>query len=87
MSPWTTEFEYLLRRHCHFVAPQESVDPEAPLATLGVDSLTLLALIVEIEARFSVEVSDTLLIAEHETAGGLWRLVSELTERQRGGVR
>lgn len=87
MSPWTTEFECLLRSHCRFVTPPESLDPDVPLATLGVDSLTLLALIVEIEARYSIELPDIMLIAENDTAGGMWRLVCELTQRQRGGVR
>jgi acyl carrier protein len=87
MSPWTPEFEYLLRRHCNFVAPQEAIDPDARLAALGVDSLTFLGLIVEIEARFSVAVPDTMLVEENDTPAGLWRLVADLTGHQRGAVR
>lgn len=86
MSPWTTEFENLLRRHCHFVTPEEPIDPDAPFATLGVDSLSFLALIVEIDAEFAITVPDTVLIEENDTPRGLWRLVSGLPQGQPGGV-
>lgn len=87
MSLWTTDFEYLLRRHCHFVGPQDSIDPDARLAALGVDSLAFLALLVEVEARFSVAVPDTMLAEGNDTPRGLWQLVSGLTDQQRRGVR
>lgn len=86
MTPWTPEFEHLLRRHCHFVAPDEPVDPDLPLGALGVDSLAFLSLIVEIEARLSVAVPDAMLAEENDSPLGLWLLVSGLLERQRGGV-
>lgn len=81
---WPAEFERILRAHCRFVAPGEPIDADAPLALLGVDSLQMLSMIVQIEETFDVLVPDTMLTGdEFGSAGAAWRAV--LVLRGAGG--
>jgi acyl carrier protein len=79
-TPWTADFDHLLRRHARALPAGGLIDPDASMTALGVDSLASLVMILEVEAAFSISIPDTMLTDEHfSTPMALWRLVSDLT--------
>jgi acyl carrier protein len=55
MSTLDTLTDILARDYC---VPREQITPEATLATLGLDSLSLLELMFKIEDRYGVKIND-----------------------------
>jgi acyl carrier protein len=55
MSTLSTLTDILVRDYC---VPREQITPEATLATLGLDSLSLLELMFKIEDRYGVKIND-----------------------------
>src|ERR1700728_1703919 len=53
VGSWPQEFDDLLRSHCRFVGPGTEIDPGASLPELGMDSLEVVELIVELEDCFA----------------------------------
>lgn len=54
----------VIRPRCRFVPPDAALDIDAPLLELGVDSLEMVELIIEIEDTFHLEVPPELLTPE-----------------------
>lgn len=78
MPAWPEEFDEVLRRFCRFANPDQEIDADAFLVELGVDSLSMLSLIVESEEAFGVVLEPDLLTAEAlATPGGFWLLLRE----------
>jgi acyl carrier protein len=76
-QPWPPEFETCLRPHCRLLDGDEPLDPDVPLAALGVDSLEVVELIVGLEAAFGVSFPDEALTPEvFATAGAVWRALA-----------
>jgi acyl carrier protein len=55
MSTLDTLIDILAREYC---VPRERVTPDATLATLGLDSLSLLELMFKIEDHYGVKIND-----------------------------
>lgn len=67
--------ERILRAHARFLSPGVDIDPDAPLASLGVDSLDIIELIVQLEGTFDVEIPPDRVFS---TPASMWRLLCEL---------
>jgi acyl carrier protein len=57
------EFQRLIRPRCRFIGAGD-FDPDAPLSAMGVDSLEVVDLIIEIEDSYGIEVPQELLTPE-----------------------
>ena len=64
MEIWSAEFEDVLRRHCRFVTVGTTIAPEASLTELGMDSLQVVELIVDLEDCFEFCIPEPLLTPE-----------------------
>lgn len=74
-----SDFETALRQSLPFLDEGTPVDADANLTELGLDSLTLLGLVAELEDRFSVELPDEMLVMEtFATPSALWNALLEL---------
>ncbi|MGV9557758.1 phosphopantetheine-binding protein [Streptomyces sp. NPDC003522] len=74
-----SDFEAALRQSLPFLDEGTPVDAHASLTELGLDSLTLLNLVAELEDRFSVELPDEMLVMEtFATPSTLWNSLVEL---------
>ncbi|MFF8726253.1 phosphopantetheine-binding protein [Streptomyces sp. NPDC015171] len=75
------DFEDILRRALPFLDTTDTVDPDASLSELGLDSLTLLTLIAELEDALAVELPDEMLVMQtFSTPSVLWKKLSELRQ-------
>jgi acyl carrier protein len=84
-SPWPTDFEHILRKHCRFTDSETAIDPDASLTALGVDSFGLLVFIFEIEERFSLNFPDAMLTGDaFTTPRTVWRAVETIQSEARG---
>ncbi|MFD7132987.1 acyl carrier protein [Streptomyces sp. NPDC059894] len=73
------DFESVLRQTLPFLDADSPVDADASLTELGLDSLTLLGLVAELEDRLAVELPDELLVMEtFATPSTLWSRLAEL---------
>ena len=54
------EFEKLLRTWCTQLTESDPIDPDAPLWTLGIESVELLGLIVDLETAYQLTFTDGL---------------------------
>lgn len=77
MGSWPQEFDDLLRSHCRFVGPGTEIDPGASLPELGMDSLEVVELIVELEDCFAFTFPESLLTPQvFATPGTIWEAIS-----------
>jgi acyl carrier protein len=77
------EFDLLIYRHCRFAESQDQLDPQTPMHELGVDSLEIVELIVDLEEQFGISFTDDLLTPQvFATPMTIWNAVNLL-----GGVR
>jgi acyl carrier protein len=82
MDNITTRFEQCLRRHLRLVKP-DSVNYAVELVHLGLDSMTAVALIREMEKMFDICFPDKVsLKIPSVTAGGLKKAVELLLQRK-----
>ncbi|MFJ5736182.1 phosphopantetheine-binding protein [Streptomyces microflavus] len=78
---WTDDFESVLRPCLPLLADGDPLEPEAPLADLGLDSLATVSLLVHLEEVFAVLVPDEeLTLKTFATAGSLWSVIDGLRE-------
>ena len=77
---WAPEFEKVLRPHLP-LAGDRQIRPDADLADLGLDSLALVSLLIDVEETFRVTIPDELLMsATFASAGALWQVVVSLSD-------
>ena len=73
------DLEQILRAHARFLAAGADIDPDVSLASLGVDSLDIIELVVQIEGKFDVEIPPGRVTPEtFSTPASIWRLICEL---------
>jgi len=71
--------EQILRAHARFLAAGADIDPDLSLASLGVDSLDIIELVVQIEDTFDVEIPPDRVTPEtFSTPASIWRLLRQL---------
>ena len=73
------ELERILRTHARFLAPGTDIDPDLSIASLGVDSLDIIELVVQLEGKFDVEIPIEQVTPEtFATPASIWRLLCGL---------
>jgi acyl carrier protein len=78
----TTRFEQCLRRHLRLLK-SDSIDYAMELVQLGLDSMTAVALLLDIEERFEIRFPDDMIVeGTFRTAGALKRAIQLLLERK-----
>ena len=76
-------FQDLLRSHLPYADAGE-LSASDPLAALGLDSMSIVAMLVAIEDDYDIELPDELIDEDtFETVGSLWQAVSPLVEAGR----
>ncbi|MET9025956.1 phosphopantetheine-binding protein [Nocardia sp. NPDC004168] len=79
MRTWSEEYENLLRRHVTAVAAEESLRAEAPFGDLGIDSPSIISLLVEAEEIFEITIPDDELNGEtFHSPLSFWRVIDRL---------
>lgn len=82
MGDISTQFEEVLRRHLRS-AKADSINYEVELAQLGLDSMTAVAVLLDMEKTFNIRFPDDMLVeGTFRTAGRLKEAVQLLRERQ-----
>lgn len=80
MREWTDQYEALLRAHCRLDDGVTFLQPDTGFALLGVDSMEIVSLVVDLEDELGFEFPEDLLTPEvFATPGTLW---DALTNRQ-----
>jgi acyl carrier protein len=70
------DFIAVVRRGLRFLPPDQDLPADAPLRSLGLDSLGAVALIFELEEEYGITFPDSSFAAgTFETAGRLWAAV------------
>ncbi|MDT0266584.1 acyl carrier protein [Streptomyces sp. DSM 44915] len=54
METWSGEFDVLLREYLTELAPDSPIDPDAPMKDLGLNSVGIVGLIVDLEEELGV---------------------------------
>ena len=73
------KLEQILRAHARFLSAGIDIDPELSLASLGVDSLDIIELVVQIEGEFDMEIPPDRVTPEtFSTPASIWRLLCQL---------
>ena len=73
------ELERVLRTHARFLGPGTDIDPDLSIASLGVDSLDIIELVVQLEGKFDVEIPPDQVTPEtFATPASIWRLLCQL---------
>lgn len=82
MDDITTQFEECLRRHLR-LAKSNSINYNMELSQLGLDSMTAVAVLLDMEKTFKIRFPDDMLVeGTFRTAGNLKEAVQMLGERQ-----
>jgi len=82
MDDITTQFEDVLRRHLRS-AKTDPIDYDKELAQFGLDSMTAVALLLDMEKTFTIRFPDEMLVeGTFRTAGRLKESVEMLREKQ-----
>jgi acyl carrier protein len=76
---WDRNFEATIRRSLPYLPPDASLEPDASLLDLGLDSVQMVGVMVAIEDQYGIQFPDEMLTAEtFSTPGNLWLAVSSL---------
>jgi acyl carrier protein len=71
--------EKILRAHARFTAADSDIDPDMPLASLGIDSLGIIELVFEIENEFDLEMPPDQITPEtFATPRSIWQLLCQI---------
>jgi len=82
MDDISTQFEEVLRRHLRS-AKADSINHDVELAQLGLDSMTAVAVLLDMEKTFNIRFPDDMLVeGTFRTAGRLKEAVQQLLERK-----
>jgi acyl carrier protein len=80
---WPDRFDQIVRAHLTLAAGAP-IPAGDLLSDHGLDSMSTVSLLIELEEEFSVTFTDDMLVPQtFETAGALWAALSQLA----GGVR
>jgi len=82
MDDITTQFEEVLRRHLRSTKP-DAINYDTELAQLGLDSMTAVAVLLDMEKTFAIKFPDDMLVeGTFRTAGRLREAIQLLRQRQ-----
>jgi len=82
MDDITTQFEECLRRHLRSAKPNV-INYDMELAQLGLDSMTAVAVLLDMEKTFGIRFPDDMLVeGTFRTAGRLKAAVQKLRDQQ-----
>ena len=82
MDDITVQFEEALRRHLRSAKPN-AINYETELLQLGLDSMTAVAVLLDMEKTFNIRFPDEMLVeGTFKTAGKLKQAVEMLREKQ-----
>jgi acyl carrier protein len=82
MDNITTQFEEVLRRHLRSAKP-DAINYDAELAQLGLDSMSAVAVLLDMEKMFGIKFPDDMLVeGTFRTARRLKEAVQLLRQRQ-----
>jgi acyl carrier protein len=71
--------EQILRAHSRFIAAGADINPNMSLTSLGVDSLDIIELLVQIEGEFDLEIPPEQVTPEtFATPASIWRLLCQI---------
>ena len=80
MDDITAQFEEVLRRH---LRTTKAIDFDAELSQLGMDSMTAVAVLLDMEKAFNIRFPDEMLVeGTFRTAGRLKEAIQLLRERK-----
>ncbi|GAA1329915.1 phosphopantetheine-binding protein [Saccharothrix algeriensis] len=84
-SDWPEEFDELLRAYLPLLRDDAPLAQGTPLADLGLDSLSTVGLLVDVEDAFGVQFPDDALVPDtFATASSLWSAVARQRELAEG---
>lgn len=73
------KLEDILHEHARFIAVDSSIQSDMTLASLGIDSLDIIELIVKIEDEFDLEIPPERVTPDtFSTPDSIWRLLCQL---------
>lgn len=76
---FSSELEQILRKHARFIAAGADIGPDMSLASIGVDSLDIIELIVQIEDNFDLEIPPERVTPQtFATPASIWELLCQL---------
>lgn len=76
---FSSELEQILRKHARFIATGTDINADTSLASIGVDSLDIIELIVQIEDNFDLEIpAEQVTPQTFATPASIWELLCEL---------
>lgn len=79
---WSDAFETVLRSFLPMLDKNTEIDPDASLTDLGLDSISLVSLLVGLEKAFDVLVPDEALTLDtFETPQFLWSVIDDLLKK------
>jgi acyl carrier protein len=82
MDDMNIQFEEVLRRHLRLTKPN-AINYDMELARLGLDSMTAVAVLLDMEKTFNIRFPDDMLVeGTFRTAGRLKEAVQLLRKRQ-----
>ena len=82
MDDITTQFEEALRRHLRSAKP-DTINYDMELAQLGLDSMTAVAVLLDMEKTFGIKFPDDMLVeGTFKTARNLKEAVQKLRAQQ-----
>lgn len=83
MEPWSEQFELTVRANLLSIAPNITLTSTTNLASLQLDSLSVMALVTSLEGSFKVTLPPTVLSrGRNTTLGELWAHCSEARARR-----
>ncbi|MET0422597.1 MAG: acyl carrier protein [Actinoplanes sp.] len=78
---WDAQFEEIMRQYVPFLDADETLDPDASLRDLGLDSMGIIEMMGALEAAYQVRFLDDMLnLHTFATARTLWQSVSQMVE-------
>ena len=81
---WDDTYEQVIRPHLPKSAGRR-LETDDLLADLGLDSLEVIQLLLDIEGGYNIAFPDELLTAEtFQTVGSLWQVITDVVGEQRG---
>ncbi|MEU0213418.1 phosphopantetheine-binding protein [Streptomyces canus] len=79
---WPDRFEHIIRKYVPLLPKDKDLPPEAALADLGLDSLGIVSLIIDLEDAFDFAIPDESLTAQtFSTPAGLWAELSSIIDK------
>jgi len=74
--------EKVLRMHARFISNGADIGPDMSLASLGIDSLGMIELVVKLEGEFDLEIPPEQITPEtFATPASIWKLLCQLNPK------